>query len=71
MAAVVSRKFGEDTLQFLGKKVYIETSDQKVCNANDAVGTISDAYSTSTLGVGVHSTLSTPAIDSSRDFVLT
>ncbi|MFL6508448.1 MAG: Lsm family RNA-binding protein [Nitrososphaeraceae archaeon] len=32
MAAVVSRKFGEETLQFLGKKVSIETSDQKVYN---------------------------------------
>src|SRR5881398_2010858 len=32
MAAVVSRKFGEEALQFLGKKVSIETSDQKVYN---------------------------------------
>jgi small nuclear ribonucleoprotein (snRNP)-like protein len=32
MAALVSRKFGEETLQFLGKKVSIETSDQKVYN---------------------------------------
>ena len=32
MAAVVSRKFGEETLQFLGKKVSIETSDQKIYN---------------------------------------
>jgi small nuclear ribonucleoprotein (snRNP)-like protein len=32
MAAVVSRKFGEETPQFLGKKVSIETSDQKVYN---------------------------------------
>jgi small nuclear ribonucleoprotein (snRNP)-like protein len=32
MAAVVSRKFGEETLQFLGKKVSIEMSDQKVYN---------------------------------------
>jgi small nuclear ribonucleoprotein (snRNP)-like protein len=32
MAAVVSRKFGEETLQFLGKKVSVETSDQKVYN---------------------------------------
>jgi len=40
-------------------------------NANDAVGTISDTYGPSTLGVGVHSTLSTPASDSGRDFVLT
>jgi small nuclear ribonucleoprotein (snRNP)-like protein len=32
MAAVVSRRFGEETLQFLGKKVSVETSDQKVYN---------------------------------------
>jgi small nuclear ribonucleoprotein (snRNP)-like protein len=32
MAAVISRKFSEETLQFLGKKVSIETSDQKVYN---------------------------------------
>jgi small nuclear ribonucleoprotein (snRNP)-like protein len=32
MAAVITRKFGEETLQFLGKKVSIETSDQKVYN---------------------------------------
>jgi small nuclear ribonucleoprotein (snRNP)-like protein len=32
MAAVISRKFGEETLQFLGKKVSIETSDQKIYN---------------------------------------
>jgi|SRR5579883_1863009 small nuclear ribonucleoprotein (snRNP)-like protein len=32
MAAVVTRKFGEETLQFLGKKVSIETSDQRVYN---------------------------------------
>src|ERR671935_729131 len=32
MAALISRKFGEETLQFLGKKVYIETSDQKIYN---------------------------------------
>jgi len=32
MAAVVSRKFGEETLQFLGKKVSVEMSDQKVYN---------------------------------------
>ena len=32
MSAVVSRKFGEETLQFLGKKVSVETSDQKVYN---------------------------------------
>lgn len=30
MAALVTRKFGEETLQFLGKKVSIETSDSKV-----------------------------------------
>ena len=29
-AALVSRKFGEETFQFLGKKVSVETSDQKV-----------------------------------------
>jgi small nuclear ribonucleoprotein (snRNP)-like protein len=33
MAAVVTRKFGEEALQFLGKKVSVETSDQKVYNA--------------------------------------
>src|ERR671930_1262300 len=32
MAAVIIRKFSEETLQFLGKKVSIETSDQKVYN---------------------------------------
>ena len=32
MAAVVSRKFGEEILQFLGKKVSVEMSDQKVYN---------------------------------------
>ena len=32
MVAVVSRKFGEETLQFLGKKVSVETSDQKIYN---------------------------------------
>lgn len=32
MAAVVSRKFGEETLQFVGKKVAVETSDDKVYN---------------------------------------
>ena len=32
MAAVVSRKFGEEALQFLGKKVSVETSDQKIYN---------------------------------------
>ena len=30
MSALVTRKFGEETLQFLGKKVSIETSDSKV-----------------------------------------
>ena len=30
MSALVSRKFGEETLQFLGKKVSVETSDNKV-----------------------------------------
>jgi len=33
MAAVVTRKFGEEALQFIGKKVSIETSDHKVYNA--------------------------------------
>jgi len=32
MAAVVTRKFGEETFQFLGKKVSVETSDQKTYN---------------------------------------
>src|ERR671930_1715988 len=32
MATVVSRKFGEETLQFLAKKVSVETSDQKIYN---------------------------------------
>ena len=32
MAAVITRKFVEETLQFIGKKVSIETSDQKVYN---------------------------------------
>lgn len=32
MAAVITRKFVEEMLQFLGKKVSIETSDQKVYN---------------------------------------
>ena len=32
MAALISRKFGEETLQFLGKKVSVETSDQKIYN---------------------------------------
>ena len=30
MSALIIRKFGEETLQFLGKKVSIETSDNKV-----------------------------------------
>jgi small nuclear ribonucleoprotein (snRNP)-like protein len=30
MAAVVTRKYGEEMLQFLGKKVSVETSDNKV-----------------------------------------
>ena len=32
MAALVTRKFGEETLHFLGKKVSVETSDNKVYN---------------------------------------
>jgi small nuclear ribonucleoprotein (snRNP)-like protein len=32
MAAVVARKFGEEMVQFLGKKVSVETADQKVYN---------------------------------------
>lgn len=32
MAAVITRKFVEETLQFIGKKVSIETSDQKAYN---------------------------------------
>ncbi|NOJ26498.1 MAG: hypothetical protein DA330_00600 [Nitrososphaera sp.] len=32
MAAVVTRRFGEETLQFIGKKVAVETSDNKVYN---------------------------------------
>src|ERR687887_764816 len=32
MAAVIIRKFGEETVQFLGKKVSIETSDHKTYN---------------------------------------
>src|SRR3989442_4032749 len=32
MGAIVTRKFGEEALQFLGKKVSVETSDQKVYN---------------------------------------
>ena len=30
--AVVARKFGEEMVQFLGKKVAVETADQKVYN---------------------------------------
>src|SRR5438477_12170589 len=33
MAAVITRRFGEETLQFIGKKVSVETSDQKISNA--------------------------------------
>jgi small nuclear ribonucleoprotein (snRNP)-like protein len=32
MSAVLFRKFGEETVQFLGKKVSVETSDQKIYN---------------------------------------
>jgi small nuclear ribonucleoprotein (snRNP)-like protein len=32
MTAVIARKFGEETIQFLGKKVSIETSDETVYN---------------------------------------
>ncbi len=32
MSSLVTRKFGEETLHFLGKKVSIETSDNKVYN---------------------------------------
>ena len=32
MAAIVARKFGEETFQFIGKKVAVETSDNKVYN---------------------------------------
>src|SRR5919197_1962230 len=32
MTAVILRKFGEETVQFLGKKVSIETSDHKTYN---------------------------------------
>ncbi len=32
MAAVVTRRFGEESLQFIGKKVAVETSDNKVYN---------------------------------------
>ena len=33
MTAVVTRKFGEEALHFLGKKVSVETSDHEVYNA--------------------------------------
>jgi small nuclear ribonucleoprotein (snRNP)-like protein len=32
MSAVLTRKFGEEMVQFLGKKVSVETSDQKIYN---------------------------------------
>ena len=32
MSAVPTRKFGEEMVQFLGKKVSVETSDQKIYN---------------------------------------
>lgn len=32
MAALVTRRFGEETFQFIGKKVAVETSDNKVYN---------------------------------------
>ena len=32
MAAVITRRFGEEILQFIGKKVSVETSDQKIYN---------------------------------------
>ena len=32
MSAVLTRKFGEEIVQFLGKKVAVETSDQKIYN---------------------------------------
>src|ERR671936_2715259 len=32
MTAVILRKFGEETVQFLGKRVSVETSDQKTYN---------------------------------------
>jgi hypothetical protein len=52
----------------------VQSGINKVCNvfnANDAIGTISDTYGPPTFGIGQHSTLSTPASDSGRDFVLT
>ncbi|MFZ0515152.1 MAG: Lsm family RNA-binding protein [Candidatus Nitrosopolaris sp.] len=32
MSAVLTRKFGDEMVQFLGKKVSVETSDQKIYN---------------------------------------
>src|ERR671936_1833294 len=32
MTAVILRKFGEETVQFLGKRVSVETSNQKIYN---------------------------------------
>ena len=32
MSAVVTRRFGEETIQFVGKKVAVETTDNKVYN---------------------------------------
>ena len=32
MSAVITRRFGEETLQFVGKKVAVETTDNKVYN---------------------------------------
>ena len=32
MAAILARKFGEEIIQFVGKKVSVETSDQKIFN---------------------------------------
>jgi small nuclear ribonucleoprotein (snRNP)-like protein len=32
MSAVIARKFGEETFQFIGKKVSVETSDEVVYN---------------------------------------
>ncbi|HZE78251.1 MAG TPA: Lsm family RNA-binding protein [Nitrososphaeraceae archaeon] len=32
MSAVIARKFGEETFQFIGKKVSVETSDETVYN---------------------------------------
>src|SRR5215212_5542812 len=52
----------------------LQSGINRICNifnANDAIGTISDTYGPPTFGVGVHSTLSTPASDSGRDFDLT